>query len=282
MIGIDVSNWQNGLSLERNKTYIDFVIMKATEGVGFVDKCFPNFATQSTELGLLQGCYHFARPDLHGTVDTMEDEAEWFINIVERNGLLGKAILVLDWETAPINREDLILAWLNKVVQLTGIKPFIYASKSVLISPTFKNLLNDWPIWMAVYPNTSNRNIETAASWVETYPYAPTRTTIPWMIWQFSSSGILQGAGMRVDLNYTDILKADWINLARKKDHESSYPPIDTIPETISDDMKWAIEIGLFKGYGDGKYHPTDPLTREQAASLFRRYNKILAADYNL
>ena len=274
MIGIDVSCWQNGLSLEKNKEYLDFIIMKATEGVGFVDKCLSNFAVQSTELGLLQGCYHFARPDLHGTVDTMEDEAEWFVNTVEKNGLLGKAILVLDWETEPINREDLILAWLGKVLQLTGIKPFIYGSKSMLSSNTFKNLLNNWPIWMAAWPSTNFRTIETAKSWVKNY--SPTRTTVPWVIWQFSNTGILRGAGMHVDLNWTDMTPTDWMRLTGYE-----YIGSETGKEIITDDMQWAIDMGIFNGKGDGTYGVKDVLTKEQIATVLRRYYNAIAADFS-
>lgn len=266
MIGIDVSSWQNGLSLEKNKGYIDFVIMKATEGVGFTDKCFSDFAVQSTELGLLQGCYHFARPDLHGTVSTMEDEANWFVSVVGNSGLLGKSILVLDWETEPMDRADLIFAWLNKVEELTGIKPFIYGSKSKLLSKTFKNLLYDWPIWMAAWPDTTERTIEAATIWVNNY--IKSRTTVPWLIWQFSSTGILQGASMHVDLNYTDMPEQEWKIFAGQDVVQKK--------EEISDDMQWAIETGLFNGYGNGKYGPKDPLTREQAATLFRRYENFL------
>lgn len=271
MIGIDVSNWQNGLSLEKNKEYLDFVIMKATEGVGFVDKSFADFAVQSTKLGLLQGCYHFARPDLHGTVKMMEEEAEHFVNVVEQNGLLGKAILVLDWETEPMDREDLILAWMNKVVQLTGIKPFIYGSKSKLTSTAFKKLINDWPIWMAAWPYTTKQPIAEAQNFID--KYGPTRTTVPWLIWQFSASGQLVGFRDNVDLDYSDITEYDWKVMAGQN--------MEPEKEEISDDMQWAIDIGLFRGYGDGKYGPKDPLTREQAASLFRRFDKYLASDVN-
>lgn len=272
MIGIDVSNWQTGLSLEKNKDYLDFVIMKATEGVGFIDKSFADFAVQSTKLGLLQGCYHFARPDLHGTTSMMEEEAEHFVNVVEQHGLLGKAILVLDWETEPIDREDLILAWLNKVVKLTGIRPFIYGSRSKLASATFKNLIKDWPIWIAAWPDTNDRKIETAASWVKNY--GPTRTTIPWLIWQFSSTGILKGAGMHVDLNYTDITEYDWKVMAG--------PYVEPEKkEIITDDMQWAIDMGIFNGKGDGTYGVKDILTKEQLAIAFKRFYNAIAADFS-
>lgn len=272
MIGIDVSNWQNGLSLALNKDCLDFVIIKATEGIGFTDKNFADFVVQAAELDLLTGCYHFARPDLNGTIQGMEREAECFVEVVTNAGLIGQAILVLDWETEPMDREDLILAWLNKVVQLTGVRPFIYGSKSKLTSTAFKNLINNWPIWMAAWPNTIERSIASAESWVKRYD--PKRTTVPWLIWQFSSTGILRGAHMHVDLDYTDITEYDWKNLASN----SSYPNPEEIPPTekLTDDMTWAIEAGLFTGYKDGTYRPKDPLSREQAATLFRRYSSYL------
>lgn len=46
--------------------------------------------------------------------------------------------------------------------------------------------------------------------------------------------------------------------------------------EQLSDDMKWAIETGLFVGYGDGKYGPKDNLTREQLATVLRRYTDYI------
>ena len=104
MYGIDISNWQKNIDLTAGK--YDFAIIKATEGVGFKDPSFEKFAVQLTELNKLVGCYHFARPDLHGTISSMEKEADWFITVVRNAGLLNTAILVLDWETEPMDRED--------------------------------------------------------------------------------------------------------------------------------------------------------------------------------
>lgn len=276
MIGIDVSSWQNGLSLEKNKEYIDFVIMKATEGVGFVDKCFPDFAVQSTKLGLLQGCYHFARPDIHSTVADMEREADWFVEVMKRQDMLGTAILILDWEVGPTDRIDLALAWLNRVVDITGIRPFIYASKS-LLETTFKDILNDWPIWMAVWPSELRRYVKDAAAYAAAY--YPKRTTVPWLLWQFCSTGIMVEFSGSTDLDYTDITAYDWNKLALPIQETDSIKE----PEFVSDDMQWAIDNGLFKGgtgENKGKYLPKDPLTREQLASVLRRYDNLLAEQF--
>lgn len=259
MIGIDISNWQDGLDLSKNKDYFDFCIMKATEGVGFTDKNFADFVVQSTKLGKLIGAYHFARPDLHPTVKGMEEEATWFCNVVETADIVGNGILVLDWETEPMDREDLIRAWLNKVVELTGVTPFIYGSKSKLSTPTFDRLSNDYPIWMAAWPSKNEINIANAEKWVK--DYVPKRTIIWWNIWQFTSTGKMEGFKGNVDFNWTDMTAKDW--------EKYSKPEVEE--EFISDDMQWAIDKGIFKGYGNGKYGPKDPLTREQAASVVRR-----------
>lgn len=71
-------------------------------------------------------------------------------------------------------------------------------------------------------------------------------------------------------MDYSDLTSEVWNKLSGKKKEEA-------IKEVISDDMQWAIRNKLLVGYGDGKYHPKDNLTREQVASLFRRYNQAIA-----
>ena len=42
--------------------------------------------------------------------------------------------------------------------------------------------------------------------------------------------------------------------------------------EWYSDGVVWAASKGIVNGYGDGKYGPTDPVTREQLAAILNRY----------
>ena len=42
--------------------------------------------------------------------------------------------------------------------------------------------------------------------------------------------------------------------------------------EWYSDGVVWAASKGIVNGYGDGKYGPTDPVTREQRAAILNRY----------
>lgn len=257
MYGMDISSYQNKLDLTKG-TY-DFAIMKATEGIGFTDKSFHNFAVKLTELDKLVGCYHFARPDLNRTVRGMEREANWFIKKVKEEGLLNKAILILDWETEPMDREDLVEAWVLQVENQTGITPFIYGSRSKLNGWKKWEIMSHCPIWMAVWPTIQRHQVG-----VNPGLKVPDKT-VNWSIWQYSSTGQYPDFSGNVDLDYCEFNKETWLRMAGYKEPNK---------EIINDDMKWAIETGLFSGYGNGLYGPKDPLTREQAATLFRRYTE--------
>lgn len=260
MYGMDISNYQNKLDL--TKGIYDFAIIKATEGVGFTDKSFHNFAVQLTELNKLIGCYHFARPDIHGTIGEIEKEADWFIQKVKNEGLLNKAILVLDWETEPMDKEDLVQAFVLRVENQTGVTPFIYGSRSKLIS--WKNwwVMSHCPIWMAVWPTVRPHQIGVNPGLTN-----PSKI-VNWSIWQYSSTGRYPGFSGNIDLDYCEFNSETWLKMAGYKE--------EPVKEVISEDMRWAIENGLFRGYGDGTYGPKEPLTREQAASVLRKlYNLI-------
>ena len=74
--GCDVSNWQNVGSADG----YDFVIIKATEGYGYVDpKCEGHYQRAKAN-GQLRGVYHFARPDLGNSAAV---EADWFVDNIQ-------------------------------------------------------------------------------------------------------------------------------------------------------------------------------------------------------
>ena len=73
---IDISNWQAGLdvaSVVRNGG-LSAVVVKATEGVGFVDKSCDGFVSKLRANGTRFGFYHFARSN------SARAEAEFFRN----------------------------------------------------------------------------------------------------------------------------------------------------------------------------------------------------------
>lgn len=263
MYGIDISKWQRGIDLTKAK--YDFCIVKATEGNGYIDPAFGDYVVQLTKLNKLMGFYHFARPDLHKTIKDMENEAVWFVETIALSGLINKGIFVLDWEKEPFDNESLVEAWLAKVYELTGIRAFIYGSRSKLTRWKDWGIMKIYPIWMAAWPTIKN------------YPSGenpglkiPSKATIPWAIWQYSAKGRCDGYTGDVDLDFADLTESQW------RDFAGIVKEPEPTGEKISADMQWAIDMGLFVGYPDGTFRPQDPLTREQAATLFRKFDEMI------
>lgn len=269
MKGIDISNYQGGIYLANPTANYDFAIVKATEGVNYKDKYLEDFTVQLTKLGKKMGFYHFARPDREATVDRMHNEARWFCRVIESAGLLGKGILVLDWEVQPLNRPDLAMAWMNKVYEITGVKPFIYCGESMLSSWKGHELLEVYPIWVASWKSSQAMNVGERIIGT-----APSLDKVEWTIWQYSSKGRFPGWTGNIDLDYANMSPEEWDQWSKvnKTPTSSSNEPEGS--EVLSPDMQWACNHGLFHGYSDGKMHPKDALTREQAASLLRRFSQ--------
>lgn len=147
--GTDQSKWQPNQITEG-----DFILCKATEGCGYVDPTCDAKYQMNKAAGKLLGVYHYARPDL-GNIP--EAEAEFFVNNIK--GYIREAILVLDWEGA--NKWDTAWAkrWLDKVKELTGVKPVIYMSSSVTKDYDWSAVVaGDYGLWVADYRNNDGTN----------------------------------------------------------------------------------------------------------------------------
>lgn len=261
MFGIDISNYQKNLDL--SSFDFDFALIKATEGKSNVSPSFVNQITQCREMRKMVGCYHYARPDLDNTIPKMEEEADHFTETVFKYAKEKETVLVLDWEQEPTNQYTLCAAFLERVYLNTGVMPFVYASKSVLTGNIA--FFERFPIWMASWPTISDIEWHASNEWIEKY----STKNIPWKIWQYTSNGKVPGYSGRIDFDYTPMLRAEWLVMAGA-DIKIDYG------EKLTDDMKWAINNGLFTGYSDGTFKPTEPLTRQAAATILRRFYNII------
>lgn len=184
MKGIDISNWQKNLDL--TKINYDFVIVKATEGINFVDAYCDKFIQTAKKMGKLWGFYHFARP----TNDAVT-EAEFFVKNCQN--YFGEGIPVLDWEAENKNDVTWALTWLNKVRELTGVKAMIYMSESVVNAYDWTPVVNgDYGLWVAKYrDNQPDYNYDMSA--------AGTAPKVKWWkgyaMWQWTSCGVIDGYG---------------------------------------------------------------------------------------
>lgn len=212
LYGIDVSNWQAGLDL--SKVRCDFVIVKATEGLSIVDKSCDKFFQQAKALGKKLGFYHFARPEYNSA----EAEAEFFYK--HTKGYFGLAIPVLDWESNGRANTAWALRWLKRVEELSGAKPMIYMNQSTCQSYDWSQVVaNDNGLWIAKYRDMQpdyNHDMSNAGSKpvIKYWPF--------YAMWQWTSTGRLDGYGgdLDCDVFYGD--KATWDKYAALKTAQST------------------------------------------------------------
>ena len=204
--GIDVSNWQSSLNLR--KIDYDFVVIKATEGTSFVDPYCDSFYQTAKAMGKLRGFYHFARPSNDPVV-----EAQFFYK--NTKNYFGEAIPVLDWEAEYKNNTEWALTWLNEVQRLSGVKPMIYMSESVVNAYDWSKVVaGDYGLWVAKYRDSQpDYNYDMSL--------AGTAPKVKWWsgyaMWQWTSVGRLNGysGSLDCDIFYGD--RNAWIAYATSK-----------------------------------------------------------------
>ena len=126
--GIDISHHNFYMKNLQDLNALDFVIMKATEGVRYRDNKMPTYMNVLRP-DMLYGFYHFARPELG---NNPEDEALSFISYVKKY-ISNRSILALDVEAGALSVPNLdawCAIWAQVVDVETGILPMIYISTS--------------------------------------------------------------------------------------------------------------------------------------------------------
>ena len=189
--GIDIASWQKGINVGTNGVAADFVIIKATGGTGYINPDCDRAFQQAINSGKKVAVYHYAHEI--GFQGTAQQEADFFLKNVQ--GYIGKAILILDWESD--NKGDVAWAkaWFDHVQSKTGVKPLFYTYTSVLNSYNFSSIANaDYGLWIANYGSDavqgySQPNPPASPYWKSTVMY------------QYTSNGRLNGWGARLDLN---------------------------------------------------------------------------------
>jgi len=146
--GIDISKWQGNIDYSKVKSVKDFVIIKATEGVGYTDPKFKNNQAGFRGVGMPIGYYHYARPDLGNTAIA---EADWFVKTIGK--LKEGEILALDAEASGYsNWVNWSLAWLDRVKLKTGVKPLVYINLNFNNKYDWSKVVKgDYGLWLAYW-----------------------------------------------------------------------------------------------------------------------------------
>lgn len=150
IVGNDIARYQGDIDYEIYKDNSHFVIIKATEGVGYIDPKYARNRDEARRVGLPLGYYHFARPDLG---NSPENEAIYFCKIVTANIREGET-LYLDYEPAsnPFPVVDWCKRFLDTVFTRTGVRPMIYLNKSQVRGFDWSPVASaGYALWLACY-----------------------------------------------------------------------------------------------------------------------------------
>jgi GH25 family lysozyme M1 (1,4-beta-N-acetylmuramidase) len=198
LYGYDVSSYQKVGTGDSAK---NFLICKATEGTGYVDKLCDQHYQRAKKKGKLLGFYHFARPDLNKGTDGAKKEAQYFYNNCKN--YFREAIPALDWEQpGTTGQVSWAKAWLDEVYRLSGVRPLIYMSASVVNGNNWSSISGNYGLWIAGYPSAYNvKNPPTPTAGAMPYKIGSWKF---WAIWQYSS-----GAGT-LDYNIANMDTKGW------------------------------------------------------------------------
>ena len=155
--GIDISHWNGTVDFQKVKdSGIDFVVIKATEGTGFLDPKWQYNWRASLDTGLVVMPYHFFRSNYKGAeqVDWFMQNAEAYLDRVE-----GKTVLWWDVETADgvdiTTRQNRLHGACVNTVKM-GLQAGYYSSpykwQTLVGNPVWTN---DYFGWVAHWSNVS-------------------------------------------------------------------------------------------------------------------------------
>lgn len=170
--GLDIASYQGYPDFDRVAAEgIEFVVCKATEGVGYVNPTFePNWPA-IRRAGLVRGAYHYAQPDFNQP----EAEASHFLAAV--GPLLPGDLLALDIEAGSGNLVDWALRWLIAVETATGVVPLLYSGRWFMVAHgLYDERLARYPLWLAYY-------VYDPSNWPTPPPYWDEVT-----LWQWSET----------------------------------------------------------------------------------------------
>lgn len=245
---IDISNYQAGINIPAvvKNGGLSAVVVKATEGIGFVDKSCDGFVQTLIANGIPFGFYHFARKN------SAKAEAEFF-----RNSTLGyekKGIPILDWE------DGQSIAWVNEFVEhyhaLTGVWPWVYGNAWRFNQGTV-NL--NCGRWIAGYPADGITDINYGKN--NDFPYSVNNGSV--IAWQFSSSVRISGYGGNLD---GDVFYGDVTAWGKYANPSGSKPTNPTNPTTPTESTLELVAQVMEEKFGNGE---------ERKKALGSRYDEV-------
>lgn len=184
--GIDVSTYQQIVywpavkQMQVSDVSINFVFIKATEGLVNTDKQFKRNWQKAKDAGIPRGAYHYFLSTKDGKV-----QANNFIKQVHlESGDLPPVLDVEQLYNTPVSlMQQRVKTWLQTVETAYHVKPIIYSSADFYNRYLGKDF-DSYPLWVAHY-----------------FAQQKPRVQRDWQFWQHSSLGHINGIVTNVDFN---------------------------------------------------------------------------------
>ena len=189
--GYDIShhqgpiNWETLLDSSNIEQFPDFIYIKATEGITFIDQEWKNNRQACLENNIPHGAYHFFNPK-----KLPIPQAEHFLTHYDVNE--HDLPPVLDVEKDGFSDGDLVKKmekWLQFVELKTGKRPIIYTYYN-MYKKILKSNFPNYKFWVASYSKNKRKIMLNDPQIIH---------------WQFSDIGKLRGHESHVDLNVSKI-----------------------------------------------------------------------------
>ncbi len=182
--GLDLSAHNGDIDFNAvREAGMQFVMLKATEGISFTDRKFADNYRLAREAGLKVGAYHFFRFDCNGAV-----QANHFLNVIK--GLEFDFPVTLDVEESgnpEVHGTGSIVIALEQAIrhlELNGYDVMLYTNKRGY--RRFISSFPDYPLWICSFSD----------------PPGPDT----WYMWQYTHRGRVNGVDDLVDINILNTL----------------------------------------------------------------------------
>lgn len=260
--GVDVASYQSRLAPAQMST-TDFIIVKFTQGIHYLNPYAERQYSTAKAAGKLLGAYHYAEGG------SAVSEAQYFVNNL--GDRVHECILALDWEGNQNSTfgtgKDVAWCktWLDEVYRLTGVRPFIYMSKSVTRKYNWSSVAQSYPLWCAQYASNSSSDYK-SGPWTDSNSFGAWASDT---IRQYSSHGSIAGYSGNIDINKAYMTRSEWLERAGggadPDQEETQIDPIDAVLAIAS------AEVGTKEGannrtkYGD-EMHALQPSNMDKNA----------------
>lgn len=241
LAGSDVASHQHPGSLAINWARVKaaghhFAIVKATEGISYVNPHYREDSDSMREAGLIRGTYHYALPQYSAVL-----QAQHYAAVLATNTTDLDLPPVLDLEETgglgPVALQAWVRTFLATLDTLTGRQTIIYVSPGFWRHQMANTTeFSERPLWIADYNGGNSPTLPLPGGWTN------------WTFWQYTGSGWVDGVATPIDLNTFNGTEAQLLALTNhgklKKpklgigDRSTNLPPLPTIKQDDIPDIR--------------------------------------------